>query len=47
MMAAGNEKGRDLAGSALEQFGVLALDDVESADAGGDVDADCVGDRRA
>ena len=37
-----NEKGRDSAGAALDQFPVLALDDVETADAGGDVDADFV-----
>ena len=37
-----NEKRRDLARAAFQQFGVLALDDVESADAGTDVDADAL-----
>ncbi len=37
-----NEKGRDLAWSALDQFPVLAFDDVETADAGGNVNADFV-----
>ncbi len=39
---AGDEEGRDLAGTAVEQVDVFALDDVESADAGADVDADAV-----
>src|SRR5208337_606170 len=34
----GNEKRRDAAGAALDPFGVLALDDVEAANAGGDID---------
>ena len=33
----GNEKGRDLARTAVDQVGMFALDDVESADAGADV----------
>ena len=37
-----NEKGRDSAWAALDQFPVLAFDDVETADAGGNVDADFV-----
>src|SRR5580692_8618469 len=37
-----NEKGRDSAWPALDQFPVLAFDDVETADAGGDVNADFV-----
>ena len=43
---AGDEEGRDLARAAGEQVDVLALDDVESADAGADVDADAVVVRR-
>ena len=39
----GNEEGRDLARSAFEERGVFALDDVESADAGADVNADHLG----
>ena len=39
---AGDEERRDLARAAVQQVGVLALDDVESADAGADVDADAV-----
>ncbi len=39
---AGDEEGRDLAGATVEQVDVLALDDVEAADAGADVDADAV-----
>ena len=41
-MARRNEERRDAARAALQQFDVLALDDVESADAGGNVDADFV-----
>src|ERR1700722_6792352 len=37
-----DEKGRDSAWTALDQFPVLAFDDVETADAGRDVDADFV-----
>ena len=43
----GNEKRGDAARAAFEQLDVLALDDVEPADAGGDVDAGGVGDGRA
>ena len=39
----GNEERRDLARAAVEQVVVLALDDVESADAGADVDAGALG----
>ncbi len=39
---AGNEEGRNLAGTAVEQVDVFALDDVETADAGADVNADSV-----
>jgi len=39
---AGDEEGRDLARATVEQVDVLALDDVESADAGADVDTDTV-----
>ncbi len=39
---AGDEEGRDLARATGEQVGVLALDDIESTDAGADVDADAV-----
>ena len=39
----GDEEGRDLARAAVEHVGVLALDDVETADAGTDVDADGLG----
>jgi hypothetical protein len=38
-----NEKRRDAAGAALEKLAMLALDDVESADSGSDVDAGSVG----
>ncbi len=37
-----DEEGRDLARSAVHHVGVFALDDVEPADAGADVDADVV-----
>ena len=37
-----NEERGDLARAALHQLDVLALDDVESADAGGDVNADFI-----
>ena len=40
----GNEKRRDAAGAAFEKLAMLALDDVESADSGSDVDAGGVGD---
>ena len=43
----GNEKRGDASRAAFEQLGVLALDDVESADARGDVDARGFGDRRS
>ena len=39
---AGDEEGRDLARTAGQHGGVFALDDVEAADAGADVDADAV-----
>ena len=39
----GNEERRDLARAAVQQVGVLALDDVEPADAGADVDAGALG----
>ena len=39
---AGDEEGRDLAWAAVQHGGVLALDDVEAADAGADVDAEAV-----
>ena len=39
----GNEEGRDLARAAFEKRFVLALDHVESADAGADVNADALG----
>ena len=39
----GNKERRDLARAALQQVGVLALDDLESADAGADENADAVG----
>ena len=42
-MEAGMKNGRDLARAAFEERGVLALDHVESADAGADVDADHLG----
>src|ERR1700733_2367268 len=35
----GNKERRDLAGTARQKFGMLALNDVESTDAGADVDA--------
>ncbi len=38
----GDEEWRDLAWAAVEQVDVLALDDIEAADAGADVDADMV-----
>ena len=38
-----NEERRDLARAAVEQVGVLALDDIESTDAGADVDAGALG----
>ncbi len=38
----GDEEGRDLAGTTVEQVDVLTFDDVKSADAGADVDADVV-----
>ena len=38
-----NEKGRDLARPAVQQAGVLALDHIESADPGADVDAHALG----
>src|SRR5262245_4110755 len=40
----GNEKGRDAARSALDEFEVLALDRAEPADPGRNEDADLVGD---
>ncbi len=43
----GNEEGMILPGPPCEQLRVLALDDVESADAGADVDAGAIGDLRA
>ena len=42
----GDEERRDLARPAVHQVGVLALDDVEPADAGADVHTDVVGDLR-
>ena len=39
----GNEKRRDLARAAIQQIAVLALDHIESADSGSDVDADALG----
>ena len=39
---AGDEEGRDLAGTAIEQVDVFALDDVEAPDAGTDVDSDAI-----
>ena len=42
----GDEERRDLARPAVHQVGVLALDDVEAADAGADVHADVVCDLR-
>jgi hypothetical protein len=39
----GNEEGGDLARAAFEERGMFALDHVESADAGADVDADHLG----
>ena len=38
-----NEERRDLARTAVQQVGVFALDDVEPADAGADVDAGTLG----
>src|SRR5271170_6853831 len=43
----GNEERRDFAGPAREIFGMLALDDVESADAGADVHARGIRDFRS
>src|SRR5580700_306767 len=37
-----NEKGRNSAGASVDQFPVLALDDIETANAGGNVDANFV-----
>ena len=43
----GNKERRDLARAAVQQVGVLALDDFESADARADEDAHAVGDSPA
>src|SRR5215469_10463826 len=43
----GNEERRDLARTAFEESSMFALDDVESADAGPDVDADALADCRS
>ncbi len=42
-MTAGIKKGEILRGPPCEQVGVLALDDLESADAGADEDTDALG----
>ena len=42
-MAAGMKKGEILRGPPLSRVGVFALDDVETADAGADVNADALG----
>ena len=39
----GNEKRRDLAGTAFEEGTVLALDNVETADAGADMNSNALG----